>query len=88
MFQEKFLTKFGDDHTTATLINYISNLKENSNKNIKDFYSRFNKFLNNIPQASQPGVYVQIEWYISALPSNIAIFIDRPNNITLTNNMK
>ena len=31
---------------------------------------------------------VQIEWYISSLPSNIAIFVDRACKTTLLENMK
>ena len=31
---------------------------------------------------------MQSEWYISALPSNIAIFVDRANKKTLADNMK
>ena len=41
-----------------------------------------------IPAASQHIVDVQIEWYISSLPSNIAIFVDRANKATLVENMK
>ena len=77
------MTKFSDDITTATLINDLSNLKTNSGKKIKDFNSRFNKLLNKIPTTSKPGVLdVQIEWYISSLPSNIEIFVDRANKAT------
>lgn len=65
------------------MINDISNLKANSDERIKDFNSRFNMFLNKIPAASKPTVDVQIEWYISALPSNISIFVERANKATL-----
>jgi len=82
-FQEVFFSKFGDDRTIASLINDLSNLKANPNEKIKDFNSRFNKFLNKIPTASKPTVDVQIEWYILSLPSNIAIFVDRANKATL-----
>ena len=88
IFEEIFLTKFGDDRTTATLINDLSNLKSNPNEKIKDFNSRFNKLLNKIPNTSKPGVDVQIEWYISDRPSNIAIFVDMANKATLVDNMK
>jgi len=87
-FHEVFLAKFGDDRTIASLINDISNLKANSDERIKDFNSRFNKLLNKIRVASKHIVDVQIEWYISSLPSNIAIFIDRANRDTLVKNMK
>jgi len=82
------LTKFGDDRSTASLINDLSNLKMNSGQNIKDFNSRFNKLLNKSPDTSRPVADVQIEWYILSLPSNIAIFVDRANKNTLVENMK
>lgn len=34
-FQEQFLTKFGDDRSTTTLINYLSNLKSEPKEPIK-----------------------------------------------------
>ena len=83
MFEEQFLAKFGDDRTTATLINDLSNLKAKSGEKIKDFNSIFNKLLNKIP-----GAEVQIEWYISSLPSNITIFVDKEKLPRLTENMK
>jgi len=82
------LTKFGDDRTTATLINDISNLKANPNEKIKDFKFRFNKLLNKIQDTSKPGVDVQIEWYIYSLPYNITIFVERANRATLIDTMK
>jgi len=60
----------------------------NLGEKIKDFNSIFNKLLNKIPTTSRPGVDVQIEWYISSLPSNIVIFVDRANKNTLVENKK
>ena len=88
MFEEQFLTKYGDDRSLATLINDLSNLKSQQNQPIKDFNSRFNKLLNKIPQVSKPSEQVRSEWYINALPSNIAIFVDRAAKPTLAENMK
>lgn len=87
-FQEQFLTKFRDDRSTATLINDLSNLKSESKEPIKDFKSRFNKLLNKIIVTSKPSEEIWNEWYISALPSNIANFIDRAAKPTLVENMK
>lgn len=87
-FGDGWWTKFGDDHTTATLINNLSNIKANPNEKIKDFNSRFNELLNKIPDTYKPGFDVQIEWYISILPTNITIFIVRANRATLVDNMK
>ena len=88
MFEEQFLAKFGDDRTTATLINDLSNLKAKTGEKIKDFNSRFNKLLNKTPATAFPGAEVQIEWYISSLPYNIVIFVDREKLTTLAENMK
>jgi len=44
--------------------------------------------LNKIPVASKPSVEVQNEWYISTLPSNTTIFVDRVAKPTLAENMK
>lgn len=88
IFQDQFLTKFGDDRSTATLINDLSNLRVESREPIKYFNLCFNKILNKIPTASQPSEEVRCEWYITALPSNIAIFMGRANKTTLAENMK
>lgn len=87
IFQSQFLTKFGDDRSTATLINDLSNLKAEAREPIKDFNLRFNKILYKIPAASQPSEEVRCEWYIMPLPSNFAIFVDRENKTTLFENL-
>jgi len=63
-------------------------LKAELKEPIKDFNSRLNKLLNKIPTTSKPSDEVQNEWYISALPSNTSIFIDRASKPTLGENMK
>ena len=70
------------------MINDLSNLKSESKEPIKDFNSQFNKLLNKILATSKPSEEVRSEWYISALPSNIAIFVDRATKHTLAENMK
>ena len=87
-FQEQLLTKFGDDRSTTTLIKDLSNLKAELREPIKDFNSYFNKLLNKIPVASKPSDEVQNEWYISSLPSNTTIVVDRAAKPTLVENMK
>lgn len=57
-------------------------------KKIKDFNSKFIKLLNKIPSTSNLGEEVWVDWYINAIPSNISMFVDRAQKITLTNNMK
>ena len=87
-FQDQFLIKFGDNRSTTTLINDLSNLKYEPKKPLKDFNSHFNKLFNKIPTTSKPSDEVQNEWYISALPSNSSIFVDRAAKPTLAENMK
>lgn len=88
IFQERFLTKFGDDRSTTTLINDIWNLKIESREPIKYFNLWFNKLLNNIIATYKPIRKVQSEWYIFSLPLNITIFIDKAAKPTLAENMK
>ena len=87
ILQNQFLTKFGDERSTETLINDLSNLKAEAREPIKDFNLVFNKILNKIPTASQPSEEVRCEWYITALPSNLVIFVDRANKTTLVENL-
>ena len=82
------MTKFSDDRSTMTLINDLYNLRAKSREPVKDFNLRFNKLLNKIPTSSKSSEEVRSEWYIYALPSNIAIFVDRANKTTLVDNMK
>jgi len=63
-------------------------LKVGPREPIKEFNSRFNKLFNNIPTKSKPSDEVQNKWYISALPSNKSIFVDRATKPTLAKNMK
>lgn len=86
--QEQFLTKYGDDRSLATLINDLSNLRIEHREPIKEFNARFNKLLNKIPMASKPSEKIRSEWYITALPTNITIFVDRAGKPTLAENMK
>jgi hypothetical protein len=86
--QEQFLTKYGDDRSLATLINDLSNLRIEHREPIKEFNARFNKLLNKIPTASKPSEQIRSEWYITALPANIAIFVDRAGKPTLAENMR
>ena len=86
--QEQFLTKYGDDRSLATLINDLSNLRIEHREPIKEFNAIFNKLLNKIPTASKPSEQIRSEWYITVLPANIAIFVDRVGKPTLAENMK
>lgn len=58
-YQEQFLTKFGDDWSTTTLLNDLYNLKAKPREPIKEFNSCFNKLLNKITTTSKPSNEVQ-----------------------------
>jgi len=74
--------------TLATLNNDLANLRVECKESIKEFNSRFNKHLNKNPTASKPSEQIRSEWYITALQSNIAIFVDMATKPTLAENMK
>ena len=57
-------------------------------KNLSRISIHVSILLNKIPTTSKPSEEVRSEWYISTLPSNIAIFVDRENKKTLADNMK
>ena len=81
-FQEKFLTNFGDDRSTNTLLNDLSNLKVEPREPIKEFNSHFNKLLNKIPMESKPSDKVQNEWSILLFPqTKLFLSIALPNLI-------
>lgn len=44
--------------------------------------------MNKIPTDSKPSEKIRSDWYIIALPANMAIFVDRAGKTTLAENMK
>ena len=44
--------------------------------------------MNKIPTDSKPSEQIRSKWYITALPANMAIFVDRAEKPTLAKNMK
>ena len=66
----------------------IFQILEQNQEPIKDFNSQFNKLLNKISISSKPSEQVRSELYITALPSNIAIYVDRVAKSILVENMK
>lgn len=87
-FQEQFLTNFGDDCSTTTLLSDLSDLKAKPREPIKDLNSCFNKLLEKIPTASNPSIEFQNKWYISALRLTVVIFVERAAKPTLVESMK
>ena len=82
-FEDIFLKKFGEDKTLATLVLELSKIKIHPKEKIKDFNQIFLTLMNKIPNDSIPIASVLIEFYITALPSSIVIFVKRASKITL-----
>ena len=81
-FQEKFLIKFGDDRSTAILINDLSNLKVEPKEPIKYFNSHFNKSLNKILAASRPSMRSKMSgMFMLSLQTQLFSSIELPNQL-------
>lgn len=61
----------------------LSKIKIHPKEKIKDFNQIFLTLMNKIPNDSIPIASVLIEFYITALPSSIVIFVKRASKITL-----
>ena len=58
----------------------------NENEKVKDFNERFISLLNSIP--IKPVEEVQIEYYVSALPPNISMFVKTQIKLNLVDNLQ
>ena len=72
------MTKFRDDKTSGILFLEISTIKINKKERVKGFNQRFITLLNIIH--IKPAEEVHIEYYTSALPPNIAMFVKNQEN--------
>jgi hypothetical protein len=59
----------------------------NPKEKIKYFNHRFMTFINRIPEDSCPPINVLLEFYTTALPFSIAIFVKREAKNTLDETM-
>ena len=75
------MTQFGYDKTSDILFLDLSRIKINRKEKIKDFNHRFITLLNKIPD--KPTEAVQIEFYNTALPPPIAMFVKKEKKKTL-----
>ena len=74
-FRTLFLNKFGEDKTLVTLVLELSRIKMNPKEKIKEFNQRFLTLRNKIPIAVRPAEAVTLEFYTSALPLSVAMFV-------------
>ena len=78
--------QIGDDKTSGTLLLELSRFKINENENVKEFNQRFITLLNKIPD--KPPEEIQIEYYTTALPLIVAMFVKRKEMRTLEENFE
>ena len=87
-FDIAFMNKFGDDKTPAILVSELSRIRIEPKEKVKDFNQRFLTLRNRIPITSRPTEDVTIEFYTSALPGKIAIFVRQKAKLTLAENFE
>ena len=72
-FETTFLSQFGDDRTSTVLVLEISRMRFDKKDKVKDFNQIFINLLNCIPE--KPAESIQVEFYTTALPPTIAMFV-------------
>ena len=87
-FDLTFMNKFGDDKTPAALVLELSRIHMETKEKVKDFNQRFLTLRNKIPATSRPAEDVTIEFYTSALPVSMAMFVRQKAKLTLVENFE
>jgi hypothetical protein len=85
-FQTTFFEKFGEDKTLAILVLELSHIRMDGKEKIKDFNQHFLSLRNKIPVESRPLEGVVIEFYTSALPHMMVMFVKKTHKVTLLDN--
>ena len=83
-FEEAFMVEFSDEETPRILSLELLGIRMNENEKFRDFNERFISLLNKIPIKLAEAD--QIEYYTSALPPNIAMFVKTQRKLTLVDN--
>ena len=78
------MSEFCVEETLGILPLDLLGIRMNENQKVKDFNERFMSLLNGIP--IKPAETVQIEHYVFALPTNIAMFVKTQRKLTLVDN--
>ena len=87
-FDLAFMNTFGDDKTPAALVLELSRIRMETKEKVKDFNQRFLTLRNRIPTISRPAEDVTIEFYTSALPVSMAMFVRQKSKLTLAENFE
>ena len=82
--EDAFMAQFSNEETPGILSLELSGIRMDDNEKIKDFNQRFITLLNRI--LINPIKAVQIDYYTSALPPNIAMFVKNQEKLTLVDN--
>jgi len=85
-FKRMFLENFVDDKTLAMLLKELGSLKMEGKEKVKDFNQRFTRILNKFAADTKPHDSIIVDYYTSALPTNIAQFVKRAVKPTLLEN--
>ena len=80
-FETTFISQFGDDKTSGMMVLELSRMRCDKKDRIKDFNQRFINNLNRIPE--KPTKSIQVEFYTTALPPSIAMFVKARHKRTL-----
>jgi hypothetical protein len=87
-FEDLFIKKIRDDKSSYILLVELSKIKMGPKEKIKYFNQRFLKLLNKISETPKPGLDIHINFYSSALPISIAMFVKHANTNILTEAMQ
>ena len=78
------MAQFSEDETPSILSLELLGIRMDENEKVKDFNERFITLLNKIPIKTIE--VVQIEYYTSALPPSIAMFVKNQEKLTFVDN--
>jgi hypothetical protein len=83
-FEEAFMAEFSNEETPKILPLEILGIRMNENEKVKYFNERFISLVIRIPIKTVEAI--QIEYYVSTLPPNIAMFVKTQRKLTLVDN--
>lgn len=83
-FETAFISQFEDDKTLRMIVLELSRMRCDKKDRIKDFNQRFINHLNRIPEKLAESI--QVEFYTTALPPSIAMFVKARQKRTLAEN--
>jgi hypothetical protein len=87
-FQKDFLDKFAEETTTRALMAAFFTANMSSKERDKYFNQIFTTILNKFQPEDKPTQELQIEVYVTTLPSSISMFVKRDAKLTLAENFE